>query len=195
MSVRIKDLDGITYDVDEDNANSYVISIGDESISIPFPEKINDEDVYDFVVVECDLTKRMEDESNPKSRGGYSGTVTIRYYVDAKVSYFNFNDDPDLLTQHPEMLNEGIRNYYEVSYLIRYIPMDNCYTVYFNDTMQDIYELIDKAYQEEKEKEKQHNPEECIHSIYSYGKVYCEHLTCNITEKDCYNCENFKAEE
>ena len=149
MSVRIKDLDGITYDVDEDNANSYVISIGDESISIPFPEKINDEDVYDFVVVECDLTKRMEDESNPKSRGGYSGTVTIRYYVDAKVSYFNFNDDPDFLAQHPEMLNEGIRNYYEVQYLVRYIPMDNCYTVYFNDTMQDIYELIDKAYEEE----------------------------------------------
>lgn len=154
MSVRIKDLDGITYDVDEDNANSYVISIGDESISIPFPEKINDEDVYDFVVVECDLTKRMEDESNPESIGGYSGTVTIRYYIDAQVPYFNFNDDPDFLTQHPEMLNEGIKNYYEVQYLVRYIPMDNCYTVYFNDTMQDIYELIDKAYEEENKNEK-----------------------------------------
>ena len=80
----------------------------------------------------------MRDESNPKSRGGYSGTVTIRYYVDSKVSYFNFNDDPDFLTKHPEMLNEGIRNYYEVQYLVSYIPMEDCYTVYFNDTMQDI---------------------------------------------------------
>lgn len=193
MAVRIKDLDGITYDVDEDNACSYVISIGDENITIPFPEKINDTPVYAFLVVECNLSRIMEDDSNPNSRGGYSGTVTIRYYVDAQVPYFI--SDYEFLQQHPEMIGERATNYYEVSYLIRYVPMDNAYSLYFNDTMESIYELIDNAYEEEKEKEKQHNPEDCIHSIFGYGKVYCEHLTCNITEKDCYNCEKFMKKE
>jgi hypothetical protein len=91
-------------------------------------------------------------------------------------------------------MNEGVKNYYEIPYLVQYVPLDGVYDVFFNNTMQSIYELMDKAYEEEKEK-KQHNPEECIHSTSGYGKIYCEHLTCDITEKDCYNCENFKAEE
>ena len=149
MSVRIKDLDGITYDVDEDNANSYVISIGNDNIVIPFPEKINDEDVYDFVVVDCSLTKIMRDEANPKSEGGYSGTVTIRYYVDAQVPFFMLSDDPAFLAQHPDMMNEGVKNYYEIPYLVQYVPLDGVYDVFFNNTMQSIYELMDKVYEEE----------------------------------------------
>lgn len=151
MSVRIKDLDGITYDVDEDNANSYVISIGNDNIVIPFPEKINDEDVYDFVVVDCSLTKIMRDEANPKSEGGYSGTVTIRYYVDTKVPFFMLSDDPEFLSQHPDMMNEGVKNYYEIPYLVQYVPLDGVYDVFFNNTCQSVYELMDKAYEEEKE--------------------------------------------
>lgn len=148
MAVRIKDLDGITYDVDEDNACSYIISIGDENITIPFPEKINDTPVYAFLVVECNLSRIMEDDSNPNSRGGYSGTVTIRYYVDAQVPYFISDQDPDFFQKYPDMLKEGITNYYEISYFIKYIAMDNAYDVLFEDTFESIYTLIDKAYEE-----------------------------------------------
>ena len=148
MTVKIKDLDGITYDVDKDSACSYVLSIGDENIIIPFPEKINDTPVYAFLVVECNLSRIMEDDSNPNSRGGYSGTVTIRYYVDAQVPYFISEQDPDFFQKYPDMLKEGIKNYYEIPYFIKYIPIDDAYDVLFEDTFESIYTLIDEAYEE-----------------------------------------------
>ena len=185
--VTIKNLDGEVFVIDD----FYTISIhlGEDNIEIPVIWKINDEKVLASKIVDIAVNKIVRDENNPQSEGGWNGTVKFHYFVDKQVSYFHD------ITDNPEFLQQGLRNYYEVEFYLAYVPMMNDQNILFNDTMESVFELMENAKEEEKEKEKQHNPEDCIHSIYGYGKIYCDYLTCNITEKDCYNCEKFMKEE
>ena len=185
--VTIKNIDGEVFVIDD----FYTISIhlGQDNIEIPVVWKINDEKVIDSKIIDIALNKIVRDENNPNSEGGWNGTVKFHYFVDKQVSFFHD------VTDNPEYLQQGLRNYYEVEFYLAYIPMMNEQNILFNDTMESIFELMENAKEEEQEKTKQHNPKLCIHSVCEFGKVYCEHLTYNVTEKDCYNCEKFIMKE
>lgn len=135
--VTIKNQDGETFTIDETQYT--YIHLGNECIGLPYITKINDETVLVDMVIDCALNKRMQDDNNPDSIGGWQGTITKRYYVDKPVSYFhNVTDDPDVLKQQ-------IRTYYDVEFYIAYSPMMNETDVLFNDTFESLIELIEKA--------------------------------------------------
>ena len=134
--VTITNMDKETFLIDEEKYLD--IRLGDDTIFLPFVLKINEEEVFDAKIVDCSIEKKVRDENNPNSEGGWHGTVTVHYFVEKQIPYFF--DAP-----YPEMLKEKLRNYYEVPYYIEYVPMLNETDVLFDDTFQSISELIQEA--------------------------------------------------
>ena len=141
LPVIIKNLDGEEFTIDEEYYLE--ITLGEDAVVLPCVEKINDEEVIDTKVVDVALTKKVRDENDPNSEGGWYGTVTCHYFVNKNVSYF------EGATLDPEILKQQIRNYYEVEYYVSYSPMLGFSDVLFNDTMESISELIEKVKLEE----------------------------------------------
>lgn len=135
--VTIKNLDGEVFVIDD----FYTISIhlGEDNIEIPVIWKINDEKVLASKIVDMAVNKIVRDENNPQSEGGWNGTVKFHYFVDKQVSYFHD------ITDNPEFLQQGLRNYYEVEFYLAYVPMMNDQNILFNDTMESVFELMENA--------------------------------------------------
>ena len=134
LPVTIKNLDGEQFTIDE--AYRFEINLGADTVVLPDVAKINDEEVIDVKVVDVSLTKKVRDENDPNSEGGWYGTVTCHYFVNKNVSYF------EGATLDPEILKQQIRNYYEVEYYVSYSPLLGFSDVLFNDTFESISELI-----------------------------------------------------
>ena len=141
LPVTIKNLDGEEFTIDE--AYRFEITLGADTVVLPDVAKINDEEVIDVKVVDVSLTKKVRDENDPNSEGGWYGTVTCHYFVNKNVSYF------EGATLDPEILKQQIRNYYEVEYYVSYSPLLGFSDVLFNDTFESISELIKKVKLEE----------------------------------------------
>ena len=135
--VTITNLDGETFDIVEDSYQ--IIQLGEDTIELPLITAINGEPVQYAKVMECDVAKRVADENNPYSIGNYTGTITVFYYVDKSVSYF------EGATLDPEILKQKIRNYYVVPFYIAFDTMFNESDILFDDTCQSISELIKEA--------------------------------------------------
>jgi hypothetical protein len=136
-TVTIENLDGETFEIVEGEYQT--IQLGDDTIALPLVKKINDEPVLYTKIMECNVAKRVADENNPYSIGNYIGTITVFYYVDKSVSYF------EGATLDPEILKQKIRNYYVVPFYIAFDAMFNESDVLFDDTCQSISELIKEA--------------------------------------------------
>ena len=136
-TVTIKNLDGETFEIVEGEYQT--IQLGDDTIALPLVKTINDEPVLYTKIMECNVAKRVADENNPYSIGNYIGTITVFYYVDKSVSYF------EGAPLDPEILKQKIRNYYTVPYYISFDAMFNESDVLFDDTCQSISELIKEA--------------------------------------------------
>ena len=138
LPITIKNLDGEVFLFDE--GYSFEINLGNDVVAIPWVHKINDERVIDVKIVDIELNKKVRDENDPNSEGGWYGTVTLHYFVDKQVSYF------EGATLDPEILKQQLRNYYEVEYYVAYTPMLGLSDIFFNTTMESISKLIEDVH-------------------------------------------------